>query len=98
MTNGTVQPLKPTTKSSMTNSTVKAGTAAGEGKTIAVTYSARQSKTILVPPTAPIVAFEKADKSILLKGAPLFAVTEPDGEAFNGKLVAVGKNGVVPPM
>ena len=98
MTNGTVQPPKPTTKTSMTNATVKAGTAAGEGKTIDVTYSDGQSKTILVPPTAPIVAFEKADKSILVKGAPLFAVTAPDGEALNGKLVAVGKDGVVPPM
>ena len=98
MTNGTVQPAKPTTKTSMTNATVKTGTAAGEGKTIDVTYNEGQSKTILVPPTAPIVAFEKADKSILVKGAPLFAVTAPDGEAFNGKLVAVGKDGVVPPM
>ena len=97
MTNGTVQPAKPTTNTSMTNATVKTGTASGEGKTIDVTYNG-QSKTILVPPTAPVVAFEKADKSILVKGAPLFAVTAPDGEAFNGKLVAVGKDGVVPPM
>lgn len=98
MTNGTVQPPKPTTQTSMTNATITTGTAAGEGKTIDVTYNDGQSKTILVPPTAPIVAFEKADKSILVKGAPLFAVTAPDGEAFNGKLVAVGKDGVVPPM
>ena len=98
MTNGTIQPPEPTTESSMTNATVKTGTAAGEGKTIDVTYNDGQSKTILVPPTAPIVAFEKADKSILVKGAPLFAVTSPEGEAFNGKLVAVGKDGVVPPM
>ena len=33
-------------------------------KTIDVTYNDGQSKTILVPPTAPIIAFEKADKSI----------------------------------
>ena len=98
MTNGTIQPPEATTESSMTNATVKTGTAAGEGKTIDVTYNDGQSKTILVPPSAPIVAFEKADKSILVKGAPLFAVTAPEGEAFNGKLVAVGKNGVVPPM
>ena len=98
MTNGTVQPAKPTSQTSMTNATVKTGTDAGEGKTIDVTYNDGQSKTILVPPTAPIVAFEKADKSILVRGAPLFAVTAPDGAAFNGKLVAVGKDGVVPPM
>lgn len=98
MTNGTVQPEKPTTTTSMTNATVKSGSATGEGKTIDVTYNDGQSKTILVPPTAPIVAFEKADKSILAIGAPLFAVTAPEGEAYNGKLVAVGKDGVVPPM
>ena len=96
--NGTVRPEKPTTATSMTNATVKAGTVAGEGKTIDVTYNDGQSKTILVPPTAPIVAFEKADRSILVQGAPLFAVTSPDGEAFNGKLIALGKDGVVPPM
>ena len=98
MTNGTVQPEKPATTTSMTNATVKSGEVTGEGKTIDVTYSDGQSKTILVPPTAPIVAFEKSDKSILVKGAPLFAITAPDGQVFNGKLVAVGKDGVVPPM
>lgn len=98
MTNGTVKPAKPSTKTAMTNATVKGETTAAEGKTIEVTYGDGQSKTILVPPTAPIVAFEKADKSILVKGAPLFAVTAKDGEALNGKLVAVGKDGVIPPM
>lgn len=96
MTNGTVKPAKAVT--SMTNATVKSGIASGGGKTIAVTYNDGQSKTILVPPTAPIVAFEKSDKSILVKGAPLFAVASPEGEVLNGRLVAVGKDGVVPPM
>jgi hypothetical protein len=82
----------------MTNATVKSGATTVKGKTIDVTYEGGQSKSILVTPTAPIVAFEKADKSILVEGAPLFAITAPEGGAFNGKLVAVGKDGVVPPM
>jgi len=101
MTNGTVKTPAAggmKTKSSMTNGTVKTGSSASGGKTIEVTYDGGQSKTVLVPPSAPIVAFEKADKSILMKGAPLFAVTAKDGDALSGKLVAVGKDGVVPPM
>ncbi len=101
MTNGTVK--KPMaggamTKSSMTNGTVKSGEDKGGGKTIDVTYDGGQSKTVLVPPSAPIVAFEKSDKSILVKGAPVFSVAAKDGDALTGKLVAIGKDGVVPPM
>jgi len=101
MTNGTVKTPKSggaMTKSSMTNATVKAESASGGGKTIEVTYDGGQSKTVMVPPTAPIVAFEKADKSILKKGAPVFSVTAKSGESLGAKLVAVGKDGVVPPM
>lgn len=100
-TNGSVKTPKkagPTTKSSMTNGAVKTSEAAGGGKTIDVTYDNGQSKTIMVPPTAPIVAFEKADKAILVKGAPVFSITTRDGEALTAKAVAVGKDGVVPPM
>ncbi len=101
MTNGTVKAPKAggaTTKSAMTNGAVKSSSGSGGEKTIEVTYDNGQSKTIKVPPTAPIVTFEKADKSILVKGAPVFSITTRDGEKLSARVVAVGKDGVVPPM
>jgi hypothetical protein len=97
MTNGTVK-AKPLTKSAMTNGTIKTGSAMGTGKKITVTYDNGKSLDIAVPATAPIVAFEPADKSILKPGAHLFAVAVVDGDKLDGKLITVGKDGVTPPM
>ena len=97
MTNGTVK-KKMLAKSSMTNGTIKSGMASGGNKTIEVTYDNGQSLKIVVPPSAPIVAFEPADKTILKPGATLFSVTVVAGDKLDGKLVAIGKDGVTPPM
>lgn len=97
MTNGTIK-KKALTKSAMTNGTIKSGAASGGIKMIDVTYDNGQSLKIAVPPSAPIVAFEAADKSILKPGATIFSVAVVDGGKLNGKLVAIGKGGVVPPM
>ena len=56
------------------------------------------TKTIVVPPSTPIVAFEPADKGVLAPGAKVFAVVSKDGGKLEGKLVAVGKDGLTPPM
>ena len=90
----------PVVKSSMTNATVAssdAGSGGGE-RTLTVTYDKDGSKTIVVPPKAPIVAFEPADKAILTPGAKIFVVAAKDGGKLDGKLVAVGKDGLTPPM
>jgi hypothetical protein len=68
MTNGTVKAspsTAPKVNTSMTNATVAKSTSSGEDKILTVTYDRDQSKTIAVPPKAPIVAFETADKTIL---------------------------------
>ena len=75
----------------------KSSGAAGE-KMLTVTYGKDGSKQIAVPPQAPIVAFEPADKAVLKPGAKVFAVVARDGETLSGKLVAVGKDGLTPPM
>ena len=105
MTNGTVKAETtgstggPKVKSMMTNGTVKAdATAAGGERTLTVGYDKEGSKTIVVPATAPIVAFEVADKAILKPGAKVFAVVAKDGGKTEGKLIAVGKDGLTPPM
>lgn len=55
---------------------------------------------VLVPEGTPIVTFVDADASALKPGAHVFisrAVREPDG-GISAARVAVGLNGVVPPM
>ncbi|APX86169.1 metal ABC transporter permease [Methylorubrum extorquens] len=105
MTNGTVKAGgssaggAPKVKSSMTNATVASSNAGSGGeRTLTVTYDKDGSKTIVVPPKAPIVAFDPADKSILTPGAKIFVVAAKDGGKLDGKLVAVGKDGLTPPM
>jgi hypothetical protein len=100
MTNGTVKSASggAMTKSAMTNGTVKSGSSSGGGKMIDVTYDNGQSLKIEVPPSAPIVEFEKADKSIVTKGSHIFTVTAKDGSTLTSKLVAIGKDGLTPPM
>ncbi|MEA1832874.1 metal ABC transporter permease [Methylobacterium durans] len=101
MTNGTVKAESagaPKVKSAMTNGTVaRSGGSAGE-KTLTVTYDKEGSKQIVVPPQAPIVAFEPADAAILKPGSKIFVVAAKDGAKLDGKLVAVGKDGLTPPM
>lgn len=99
MTNGTIKATaKPMTKSAMTNGTVKSGSAAGGAKKLTVTYDNGKSLDVTVPPSAPIVAFQPADKAVLKAGAPVFVVSSVDGTKLSAKMVAVGKDGVTPPM
>lgn len=105
MTNGTVKAETTGSagaskvKSMMTNGTVKSDSgAAGGERTLTVTYDKDGSKKIVVPASAPIVAFEPADKAVLKPGAKVFAVVAKDGAKMDGKLIAVGKDGLTPPM
>ena len=56
-------------------------------------------QTLLVPPDAPIVTFEPGERSMVVPGAHviLTATRQADGSLTAGR-VAVGKNGLVPPM
>ena len=90
MTNGTVQG-----QSAMTNGTVTGGADASGEKTLTISYKGGTSQ-VLVPEGIPIVRFDPADKAILAKGQKVFVVT-PSG-ATAAKFVAVGKDGLTPPM
>lgn len=105
MTNGTVKsgipstaPDVPRVKSAMTNGTVKAG-GSGTERTLTVDYGKGQSIQVLVPAQAPVVAFEAADTAALSAGAKAFVVAarEDDGK-LTARRVAVGKDGLTPPM
>ncbi|WP_010162834.1 hypothetical protein [Sphingomonas sp. PAMC 26617] len=90
MTNGTVQE-----QSGMTNGTVSstAGTAGETSLTIG--YKGGTAK-VLVPAGTPIVRFEPTQRSMLAKGQKVFIVKTAD--APGAKFVAMGKDGLTPPM
>ncbi|SDM92472.1 hypothetical protein SAMN05216360_104275 [Methylobacterium phyllostachyos] len=105
MTNGTVTadtrstaPDAPRVKSAMTNGTVTAS-GGGAQRTLTVDYGQGQSIQVLVPPQAPIVSFAPADAAALTPGAKAFVVVarEDDGR-LTARRVAVGKDGLTPPM
>ena len=89
--------LKP--GSMMTNATVAdVGSAGDAGQRLTLKYKDGE-KSIVVPPDVPIVTFEPGDKSMVVPGAHvlLTATRQPDG-SLTAARVAVGKNGLVPPM
>ncbi|SFL18478.1 metal ABC transporter permease [Methylobacterium pseudosasicola] len=105
MTNGTVKAAAPATapdaprvKSAMTNGTVKAS-GSGAERTLTVDYGKGQSIQILVPPQAPVVTFEPADAAAISAGAKAFVVAARGADGtVTARRVAVGKDGLTPPM
>ncbi len=102
MTNGTVETDTPRTPAgqvhtTMTNGDIQAASDQGGAKRITVTYNGGE-QTILVPPTVPVVAFEPADHSVVMTGAHIFVRASEDGGKVTANTVAVGKDGLTPPM
>ncbi len=101
MTNGNVdaaQPMSATAKSnsSMTNGTVSAGENASAGRSITVSYHGG-SVHVLVPPTAPVVAFQPGNQALLHTGAKVFVVATGTPDHLTARFIAVG-HGITPPM
>ena len=89
--------LKP--GSMMTNATIADVASAGQGgRRVTLKYKDGE-KSIVVPEDVPIVTFEPGDKAMLVPGAHILvtATRQPDG-SLTAARVAVGKNGLVPPM
>jgi len=85
--------------SMMTNATVAdAVVESTGGRRMTLKYKDGE-KTVIVPPEAPIVTFEPGDRAMVVPGAHvlLTATKQADGSLTAGR-VAVGKNGLVPPM
>ena len=89
--------LKP--KSSMTNATVTNAVKGVEGRTLDLSYSGGKEKKISIPDGVPIVTFGPAAQADVKPGAMVFvpAQRSADGALVAG-FVAVGANGVNPPM
>jgi hypothetical protein len=102
MTNGSVTAVggsesAANVNSTTTNGNVASTTTKGGVRQLTVTYEGGEDN-ILVPSTAPIVAFVPSDASIVKAGAAVFVnADETNGEATAG-LVAVGSQGLTPPF
>jgi len=85
--------------SMMTNATVAEVVSAGQGARRMTLKYKDGEKSIVVPEDVPIVTFEPGEKSMLVPGAHILftATKQPDG-SLTAARVAVGKNGLVPPM
>jgi hypothetical protein len=98
MTNGTVEAgHAPQVGSSMTNGTIGTATSDAGGLHIAVAYKGGH-KDIVVPASAPVVAFKVAGPGVVKKGAQAFIVAATQNGDIEAKFVAVGQDGVRPPM
>jgi len=84
--------------SMMTNATVAQVVGVDSGRRITLRYKDGE-KTITVPPDAPIVTLEPGSTEMLRPGAHVMlnARVQPDG-SLTATGVAVGKDGLVPPM
>jgi hypothetical protein len=89
--------LRP--NSTMTNATVAQTVAGVDGQTIMVKYKDGEKK-VVVPPDTPIVAFAAGDKAEIKPGAKIIifgATKKEDGTLETGR-IAIGRDGIAPPM
>ena len=84
--------------SMMTNATVADVVSIDKGRRMTLKYKDGE-QVVIVPAEAPIVTFEPGDRTMLKPGAHVIvtATKQPDGTLTAGG-VAVGKDGLVPPM
>lgn len=86
-------------QSTMTNATVDGVATAGAGRTLKLKYKDGE-KTVVVPPEAPIVTLGPGTPAMLKPGAHIFigAATKAADGSLAAARIAVGKDGLVPPM
>jgi len=100
MTNGSVSSVMetpPKVSSSMTNGSVQTVSALPGAKQISVVYKGGK-QIILVLPTTPVVAVQPATRAALTPGAKAFAVAIDENGKLAAQYIAVGAEGVTPPM
>lgn len=102
MTNGSVAAAaglasSASVHSTMTNGSVATATAKSGTKQLTVTYKGGE-QTILVPPTASIVAVQPGAVSDIKVGHGVFVNAIADGGKTTAGLILIGSDGVVPPI
>lgn len=100
MTNGNVSAvstLVPKVNSTMTNGDVAASQSQGGVTHLVVTYKGGH-EDVLVPPTAPIVTYRPGTEALVAKGSDVFVKATETGSGLVANTIAVGVDGVRPPM
>jgi len=102
MTNANVKAITssknaPRVNSTMTNTSVTTATAKGDVRYVTLTYKGGE-QNILIPPTAPVVAFVPGGASIAKPGAPVFVLCDDTGGKITADLVAVASDGLTLPF
>jgi hypothetical protein len=100
MTNGSVSAVAtsaPNVNSTMTNGDVAASQSQGGVTHLVVTYKGGQ-QDVLVPPTAPIVTYRPGTEALVAKGSDVFIKATQTGSDLVANTVAVGVDGIKPPM
>jgi hypothetical protein len=100
MTNGNVSAVSTPVRnvnSTMTNGDVAASQTQGGVTHLVVTYKGGQ-QDVLVPPTAPIVTFRSGTKALMMKGNDVYIKATKTGSGLVANTVAVGADGLRPPM
>jgi hypothetical protein len=100
MTNGNVSVVStsvPKVNSTMTNGDVAASQSQGGVTHLVVTYKGGH-EDVLVPPTAPIVTYRPGTEALVAKGSDVFVKATKTDLGLVANAVAVGVDGVRPPM
>lgn len=102
MTNANVKAISPgkgapRVNSTMTNASVATVTAKDDVRYVTLTYKGGE-QNILIPPTAPVVAFVPGVASIAKPGAPVFMLTDDANGKITAGLVAIGSHDLTPPF
>jgi hypothetical protein len=100
MTNGSVSAVSAPAEmvnSSMTNGNVSASSSQDGVKELTVTYKGGQ-QMVIVPPTAPIVKFLPGTSAEVKQGEAVFVHGVDHNGTVTAQSVAVGIDGVTPPM
>jgi hypothetical protein len=100
MTNGNVTAISTPgsdVDSTMTNGDVAASQSQGGVTHLVVNYKGGH-QDVLVPPTAPIVTFGRGTKALVAHGNDVFIKATETGSDLVANTVAVGVDGLKPPM
>ena len=85
-------------ESSMTNATIEAESAGGNGRELTLVAKGERLK-VTVPPDAPIVTFAPGTPAMLVPGAKVIITAQVAADGtLSASRVAVGKDGLTPPM
>jgi hypothetical protein len=87
--------LKP--DSSMTNATVADLARSSDGRALTLRYKDGEQK-VIVPDGVPVVTLRPGDRSLIIPGAKVFIVADPEDGQFVVRRLLIGRNGLQPPM